>query len=271
LKIHPETLPPTALLPVDEAAIESLCRHFRDATGWSLRYVPACEAIQPDPLRSAPVDPGGGVSPGSLTIGAEPERPRRACDRTAALRLAATMGELLGKASATSNALWKREAELAAGIPVVIRPDEPAHLATRLQAVLKGGAVAIDADSAGLYMLDAATTELKLRSCWRLPAVRLLDPARPLRGSIGDLEAMAGHAVTLEDDSLFPYWKVPEPCQAALCVPVASTSTILGTLWMFNDKPRSFSDRETNLVEIIAGRVAAELEREMLLAEAAEG
>jgi serine phosphatase RsbU (regulator of sigma subunit) len=39
----------------------------------------------------------------------------------------------------------------------------------------------------------------------------------------------------------------------------------LGTLWVFSDKGRDFSPQETNLVEIIAGRLAADLEREMLL------
>jgi serine phosphatase RsbU (regulator of sigma subunit) len=41
----------------------------------------------------------------------------------------------------------------------------------------------------------------------------------------------------------------------------------LGTLWMFCRDARDFTDRETNLVEIIAGRLASDLEREVLLRE----
>jgi serine phosphatase RsbU (regulator of sigma subunit) len=41
----------------------------------------------------------------------------------------------------------------------------------------------------------------------------------------------------------------------------------LGTLWMFCTRPRDFTDQQTNLVEIIAGRLAADLEREVLLRE----
>jgi serine phosphatase RsbU (regulator of sigma subunit) len=44
----------------------------------------------------------------------------------------------------------------------------------------------------------------------------------------------------------------------------------LGTLWIFSNEPRDFSAEETNLVEIIAGRLAADLEREMLLAAGVE-
>jgi len=108
---------------------------------------------------------------------------------------------------------------------------------------------------------------LKLRSCWGLAPDRLVEPARPLRGAVADLEALTGRAVVLSQPSLMDYWCVPEPCGAAVCVPVSSATTLLGTLWMFGDEPRDFSGRETNLVEIVAGRLAGELEREILLSE----
>jgi serine phosphatase RsbU (regulator of sigma subunit) len=115
-------------------------------------------------------------------------------------------------------------------------------------------------------LLDDATSELKLRAMWNLPEERLLAPARPLRGAMADLEALVGHAVVLEDTSLMPHWRCPEEFPSAACVPVSSPSIPLGTLWIFSDKPRDFSAEQTNLLEIIAGRLAADLEREMLLA-----
>jgi hypothetical protein len=51
-------------------------------------------------------------------------------------------------------------------------------------------------------------------------------------------------------------------------VPVSSPTTPLGTLWILSDAPRDFSDHETNLIEVVAGRLAAELEREVLLDDA---
>src|SRR5262249_30680354 len=155
--------------------------------------------------------------------------------------------------------------ELAAGVPVASRQGEEPHLAERLEAVLKGGAEAVGCQAAGLYLLDEATSELKLRAVWRLPEERLLAPARPLRGAVADLEALVGHAVMLEDTSLLPHWRCPEDFPAAVCVPVSSPSIPLGTLWTFSDRPRDFTPEETNLLEIVAGRLAADLEREMLL------
>ena len=64
------------------------------------------------------------------------------------------------------------------------------------------------------------------------------------------------------------YWHAPEASGASVCVPVSSSTTPLGTLWVFSDDPRDFSDPQTNLIEVVAGRLAAELEREVLLDDA---
>jgi phosphoserine phosphatase RsbU/P len=133
--------------------------------------------------------------------------------------------------------------------------------------VLQGGAAAVDCQAAGLYLLDEATTSLKLRSSWGMPREKLSEPPRPLAGALADLEAMLGHAVVLGDLDLKSHWNPPENFPAAVCVPVCTPAMILGTLWMFSSEPRSFSDRETNLIEIIAGRLASDLEREMLMRE----
>ena len=182
-------------------------------------------------------------------------------------QLTATINHLLDTLHATETALWRREAELAAGVPVSQRPDEPSHLADRLTATLRSATERIGGVAAGVYMLDEGTSELKLRASWKLPAERLREPARPLRGATADLEALVGHAVLLKNATLVPEWKIPEDYPAALCVPVSSPTTPLGTLWVFCPKPRDFSQADVELLEIVAGRIAAELEREILLAE----
>jgi len=141
---------------------------------------------------------------------------------------------------------------------------ERTNLDERLEAVLKGGAEALGCQAAGLYLLDDATSELKLRACWGLPDERLLGPARPLRGLVADLEALVGHAVVLEDTSLLPHWRCPEDFPSAVCLPVASPSMPLGTLWVFSQRQRDFTPEQTNLLEIIAGRLAADLEHDSM-------
>jgi serine phosphatase RsbU (regulator of sigma subunit) len=174
---------------------------------------------------------------------------------------------MLGEFVHTRHALWQREAELAAGVPLVPHADEQQHLAARLQSVLKGGAEAVGCQAAALYLLDEATSELKLRSSWGLPPQKMTEPARPLRGAVADLEALLGHAVVLSDPELIQHWKAPESFPAAVCVPVSTPTTLLGTLWVYCHQRRDFDDRQTNIIEVVAGRLAADLEREMLLRE----
>jgi serine phosphatase RsbU (regulator of sigma subunit) len=259
--------------PTQSAAeLTPLLRAFEQATGWQLRYEPSPAGL--GEVWSTTIDGGAGQAAGRLVLAEpqtdKPEQSGPAAELHQARPLALAIGGLLSEVNRLRHALWQREAELAAGVPVAARPNEEPHLAERLESVLKGGVEAVGCQAAGLYLLDETTSELKLRASVGLPPERLLAPPRPLRGAMADLEALVGHAVVLEDTSLLPHWKCPENFPAAVCVPVSSPSIPLGTLWIYSDKLRDFSPEETNLIEIVAGRLAADLEREMLLAAGAE-
>ncbi len=290
LKLYTEQ-PPAAFDPCLEAdgSLGRLCRAFQQATGWNLQYVPDAAPCARTPKSkgrqsrrqasgrskptrwSAPVSPGKGTSLGHLRLDlpdAAAESGIETADPQAAQELAASVAGLLGELARARHALWLREAELAAAVPVVPHPCEQAHLADRLEAVLRAGAEAVGFQAAGLYVLDEGTTRLKLRSCWGLPRERFEAPARPLRDAVADLEALLGHAVVLSDPTLLQAWRSPEQFPTAVCLPVSSPTTLFGTLWFLSTERRDLSARETGVLEVVAGRVAAELEREVLLAEA---
>jgi phosphoserine phosphatase RsbU/P len=96
-------------------------------------------------------------------------------------------------------------------------------------------------------------------------------PARRMKGELADLEALLGHAVVLENTALMPGWKAPEDFASAVCVPVASATMLLGTLWVFGTEVHEFTDQQVHIIEIVAGKLAADLEREMLLREGIDG
>lgn len=254
--------------------LDKLCRAFEQATGWPLECRPnaTTSAEAHSVLWSAPAaeneDEREQLRVGITATAGQAPLPA-AVGLPSSIELAGALGELLSDLARTRQALWKREAELAAGAPLPLRTDE-GHLAERLQASLRAAAEAVGVDAAALYVLDETATYLKLRSVWQLPQDRLLLPPRELAGAAADLEALLGHAVVLEDTSGQAVFTSPEPAGAAVCVPVSSPTAPLGTLWLFGDRPRSFSDREVNLVEIVAGRMAADLEREILVAASAD-
>ncbi len=295
LKLHDENRLEESAANIDDSVVMAeLSQAFTAATGWPLEI----STKEPHPelqktsdlMCAAPVDPGVGTSPGHIGLGFEagdaesrtPERSAEArafalpaaapehCSPEAAAQLAAAISRLNAQLAKTRQIVRHRDAELAAGVPVIARAEDSEQLAELLECVLSAGAEACECQAAALYMLDDATTSLKLRSSVGLPVERLLQPPRPLKGAIADLEALLGHAVALERASAFGPWRVPEEFAAALCVPVSSPTIPLGTLWFFSDRPRDFTDRQTNLAELVAGRLAAELERTMLLAQIRE-
>lgn len=162
-----------------------LCRTFTQATGWPLRFV---SKLKPsvELLWSAPVCPGVDAPPGYLRIdlgnASSLDDLRRRVPLEAAQRLAESLGHQLQSQWELRTALWQREAELATAVPVLARGDESQQLARRLQTIVRSAADALRCPAAALYLLDDATTELKLRSAWGLPPQQLTLPARPLAG-----------------------------------------------------------------------------------------
>jgi len=256
---------------VMSGAVHDLCQAFERSTGWSLRYVPGCPThTDHDLLWSAPVNPGVGESPGHLRIdlgGTVLGEKGPAIDLEPACDLALALGEVLGELYTAREELRKREAELATAVPVIERAPDQTHLAERLEAVLRSGSQAVNCHAAAVYLLDSATTELKLRSAVGLPRERLTLAPRPLRSATADLEALAGHAVVMKNRAIRAEWNAPEAAAAAVCVPISTEAIPLGTLWVFSARERDFSDEEVNLIEIVAGRLASDLEREVLMQE----
>ena len=254
----------------DLACLGELCQAYTEATGWPLRYVPEPEPSEDfDLLWSAPVNPGVGEAPGHLRIdlgGCTSAEATARADWHASERMAGAVAELINELAVARRALWEREAELAAGVPVTAHEDETSHLAARLEAALRAGAQAIGCQSAAVYLLDESTRSLKLRAAWGMPIAKFTEPARPLANQLADLEALLGHAVVFEGrGDMQGTWRSPEPAAAAVCVPISSPTVPLGTLWFFSQRERPFSDEQTNIAEVVAGKIAADLDRAALL------
>jgi serine phosphatase RsbU (regulator of sigma subunit) len=283
LKIYTEQPPKKVRPPIESiAALPDLLRAFQSATGWTLNYSTGEKSAASNDGWSAPVAAGSASASGCLVLEewtpkSDVSNPQSLIPHPSAIpvssakKLAGSVAEVLSELLETRQSLWRREAELAAGVPLIPHREDEKHLAERLESVLKAGAEAVGGDAIALYLLDEGTTELKLRSAWGLPFDRLVAPARPLEGALADLEAMLGHAVVLNDERIIRTWKMPENFPAAVCIPVSTSTTLLGTLWVFSNEKRDFSDRETNLIEVIAGRLASDLEREMLMRAGTDG
>ncbi len=267
LRLHIED-PWVARTGLDLPAWRPLQKAYLELTGWQLDCTPGSLPARSEPIATLPEL--FGTQEGALHRQRVNDQPDLSVREQAARDLAQGLAGVLIELQTTRLALQHREAELATAIPVVARPHESSDFNHRLQAVLRGTVEGLGGQAAALYLLDDTTSELKLRAQWGLSSLRFLEPARPLRGAVADLEALTGHAVVLEDTQQLPHWNVPEAFASAVCVPVSSPDTLLGTLWFFADQVRDYRSEETQLLEIIAGRLAAELERRVLIDEAAQ-
>ena len=147
-------------------------------------------------------------------------------------------------------------AELATHVPVIVKPQSDALKC--IEPLLRSAAGVVGANRAALYTLDDATTCLNMRA--EIGLGKLDSTSRELEKSTADLEALVGYAVVIEDTHQQSFWKVPADCAAAVCVPVSSMDTPLGTLWIFLDEQSECTNAQTNSIEIIAGRIASELQ-----------
>lgn len=240
--------------------IARLCRILPEVTGLKLDVVERPSDQQLAFPWSSPFQSSFKVSLGSTS-----RAPRSSLAELREFEEA--LSALFGSFADTRYQLQRREAELAAAVPVVSVESDEKHLSDRLLHVLRGTADMTQCTAAGLYMLDEATTALKLRASYGMGQEALLLPARRLEDANADVEALAGHAVVIEDTQTPSCWEPPHPCRAALCVPVSTANTILGTLWFYRDAPADFSVEDQNLIEITAGRIASDLERAVLMQE----
>lgn len=248
LRLFEESTASSGVAIASPPRLELLNRAFALATGWQLDDAVAARA---EALTA---------SPGATVAG----QSRLPLEQASAL--AEALAGLAADLERAEHALCQREAELAAAVPVVRPRDAASDFAQRLEAILKAGAEGIGCTAAGLYLLDDATTSLTLRARWNLPVERFAAGSRPLAAATADLEALCGHAVAVEESADDSGWNPPERFPAMICVPVASAHLPLGTLWLFADRPRQFSDADLNVAELLAGRLAAELERQSVIA-----
>jgi len=178
--------------------------------------------------------------------------------------LLGTIERLVQRLDHAEETIRRQEAELATAVLVTSHPDRQQETADRLESILESTARSIGAVSAAIYLLDDATSNLKMRSCIGLPRNRLADPPRELRGSLADLEALLGNAVLLTDIRMMREWPSPEDFGAALVVPIGTATMPHGTMWFWSDDPRSYSSTEIEVANLAAGRIMGEIEQSIL-------
>ncbi len=254
--------------------IQQLMDDFTEATGWQPRALSATPHAaskmgngddRVNPLRQRVELVNVAMLDGLLD--AEDLLDMPMTGEESAWQLLESIDSLVQRLNETEKALSNQEAKLATQVGVNVRSDEGNQLADRLLDSLHRASELTSSDAAALYLLDDTTSELKMRCCWGMPASSLAHPPRNLRGSLADLEALMGNAVLLENTRVAPEWNCPEPYAAAMCVPIGSPTMPHGTLWLFSEHIRDFSDSDIEAAKAATEKILSDIERSVLAEE----
>ncbi len=250
---------------------------FAQATGWRV-----CSTTPRHKITGQPATPNmGGAEP---TLAPLDKRYRLVSDapidgmldmvsniavtsEQSAWALLAQIDGLVQSLNQAEQTIQNQEAQLASSVGVNIRADESEILAAKLQDTLHRAVVQTASDAAAIYLLDDNTSMLKMRSCWGLSSSSLSKPARDLRGSMADLEALLGNAVLLENTAAAKEWGCPEDFAAALCLPIGSPTMPHGTLWLWSNHIRDFSTDHIEAAKAATEKVLVDIERSILADE----
>lgn len=241
---------------------------YTTATGW--RVDPATGKrgrVNPsDPDRTAPRLKLRPAIDNALMADADSIGDAPSISHDVAERLAVAAADLTRQYQQAVDALQRQEAELAATATPTPSREKADRLSARLQRLLCQAMAATGCDAAALYMLDEQTTSLKLRACVGLPQSRLMNPARPLRGSRADLESLVRDVVLIDDleGSLAATWNSPELFASAIVVRIEEDDLPIGTLWLWSTAPQSFSERDGAAAQLAAAAIASDLARAKL-------
>jgi GAF domain/Stage II sporulation protein E (SpoIIE) len=265
---YPRLFPTVGDSPVPLVAVprgfDVVFQDFENLTGWVLGF----EESKPSIERRTQFALGPQSAEGSFYIEDLSESvggSRSAVDRTASEKLAKSLTSVFSQLTEKRNDLRKAHAELATMCSLEVRPDNETRQWAYFQQLLKSAIDLLGFESAALCVLNEQTNALVFRIVAGTHFEDRLGYYRDLRICRGDVAAMSGNVLTLGRQAEIFEWETPVACRSAVCVPVSSLDNIMGTLWLTSDRRRTLSNDDLQVLEIIAGRIACEMERRSLL------
>jgi serine phosphatase RsbU (regulator of sigma subunit) len=139
-------------------------------------------------------------------------------------------------------------------------PVIPTNLSDKVANLLRFAKQEFSALGAAVYLLDEATTHLRLRSMIApVPFAHEVESVRSLEHSLADLESLIGNKVNIHSREMGETWKIPKPFQFGWCVVLGTKNLPLGTLWIFFSDARNPSSKELDFLESLNHQLHSEI------------
>lgn len=139
-------------------------------------------------------------------------------------------------------------------------PLIPTNLSDKVANLLRFAKQELSAMGAAVYLLDEATTHLRLRSMVApVSFAPEVESVRSLENSLADLESLIGNKVNIHSREMGETWKIPRPFQFGWCVVLGTKNLPLGTIWIFFSQERTPSVKELEFLESLNNQLYSEI------------
>lgn len=233
---------------------------------WIPIEIEACHV--PEPILSKPLKwREGAYLVGFLHLEKDPSGEKRASDPLPCeqvRRWAVALGDFLSEMQTLRMQIWVSESEKVGFSKLMNRPvsiSQPVFAPSfrRLLECILGN---LEMDAVGVYLLDTSSTVLKLRAGVGLPLDRLSARPRSLEEATLDLLSLQTGGIYVVDDNTRQEGHVlPEDFQSAICLPLVTNRSLMGTVWFFSNRYSVLDEYTIKLAEMAADHISGELER----------
>lgn len=139
-------------------------------------------------------------------------------------------------------------------------PLIPTNLSDKVANLLRFAKDELNAIGAAVYLLDEATTHLRLRSMIAPMAFAPeVEAVRTLENSLADLESLIGNKINIQSPEMGETWKIPKPFQYGWCVVLGTVNLPLGTIWLFFSQARMPSVKELGFIDSLNNQLYSEI------------
>lgn len=259
----------------NDFSVDAVCQRFAEATGWPLRFAPAGTA-DADRLDHGDLDDcwrrelhDGTQKLGCLWI-EPPEHPWQDSGYSSVCQLAELTGDLLSRYLGSSRLLDSRSRELSTFVEISRTVPSFGNVREAIGRLFQAALKLTGFRSVAFFLLNPETGELRLRAQEHLEARSIPRELRKVDRSPPDLMAFRhGKALLRTDVAASASAWLPPDAQMGCCLRVQSHEGPLGTLWVYDRRTRTPSEREIHVLESIAAQMVVVLERSVLLHESA--
>ncbi|MGB7347831.1 MAG: SpoIIE family protein phosphatase [Pirellulaceae bacterium] len=244
-----------AKIECPKSSVDNFWHAYHEVTGWR--------------IDSGSSKPSAGTPSAKSRVRLRSDADAKKSSKLSAQRLADSASRIADQLADAHETIRIQAAELAARAAIFDEPQQ-VQLADALSETLADVVAAARFDAAAIYLLDEETQYLSVRGIHGLPASRLTDGPRELRGSRGDLEAMVQGSVMISDlqELSIDTWSCPENASSAICVAIHNAGVPIGTLWMYCNEQQMLDESHGAIARMAAKQVALQLQHAATPADA---